>query len=58
MEGQGCPFEIGESILGQRLPGVAGIYNVYAYADEMRKWLDRRGKYVVRIVAAQAKMER
>ena len=26
----GCPFEIGESILGHRLPGVAGVYNVYA----------------------------
>ena len=42
----GCPFEIGESILGHRLPGVAGVYNVYAYADEMRKWLDRWAKHV------------
>ena len=24
----GCPFEIGESILGHRLPAVAGVYNV------------------------------
>ena len=37
----GCPFEIGESILGHRLPGVTGFYNVHAYADELRKWLDR-----------------
>ena len=26
----GCPFKIGESILGHRLPGVAGVYNAYA----------------------------
>jgi integrase len=36
-----CPFEIGEFILGHRLPGVAGVCNVYAFAEEMRKWLGR-----------------
>lgn len=50
----GCPFEIGESILGHRLPGVAGVYNVYACAEEMRKWLDRWAEHVAEIVAAQA----
>ena len=51
----GCPFEIGESILGHRLPGVAGVYYVHAYADEMRKWLDRWAEDVAGIVAPRAK---
>ena len=51
----GCPFEIGESILGHRLPGVAGVYNVYAYADEMRKWLDRWAQHVAGIATPRAK---
>ena len=25
----GCPFEIGVSILGHRLPGVVGVYDVW-----------------------------
>jgi len=54
----GCPFEIGESILGHRLPGVAGVYNVYAYADEMRKWLDRWAEHVAGIDAPRAKSGR
>ena len=54
----GCPFEIGESILGHRLPGVAGVYNVYAYADEMRKWLGRWAEHVAGIVAPRAKPAR
>ena len=54
----GCPFETGESILGHRLPGVAGVYNVYSYADEMRKWLDRWAKHVAGIVASRAKPAR
>jgi len=54
----GCPFEIGESILGHRLPGVAGVYNVYAYADEMRKWLDRWAEHVAGIVAPRAQSGR
>jgi len=44
--------------LGHRLPGVAGVYNVYAYADEMRKWLDRWAEHVAGIVAPQAKSGR
>lgn len=54
----GCPFEIGESILGHRLPSVAGVDNVYAYADEMRKWLDRWAEQVAGIVAPRAKPAR
>lgn len=54
----GCPFEIGESILGHRLPGVARVYNVYAYTDEMRKWLNRWAEHVAGIVAPGAKSGR
>ena len=50
----GCPFEIGESILGHRLPGFAGVYNVYAYSEEMRKWLDRWAKHVAAIATLKA----
>ena len=35
----GCPFEISESILAHRLPGVAGVYARYQYAEEKIKWL-------------------
>jgi len=38
-----------------RLPGVAGVYNVYAYADEMRKWLDRWAEHVAEIAAPRTK---
>ena len=48
-------LEIGESILGHRLPGVAGVYNGHAYADEMRKWLDRWAEHVAGIAAPRAK---
>ena len=41
--------------LGHRLPGVAGVYNVYAYADEMREWLDRWAEHVAGIVAPRSK---
>ena len=49
----GCPFEVGETILGHRLPGVAGRYNVYEYADEMRRWLDRWAQYVGTLAAGK-----
>ncbi len=54
----GCPFEIGESILGHHLPGVAGVYDVYAYADEMRKWLDRWAEHLSEFGAPRAKTRR
>jgi hypothetical protein len=46
------------SLRGHRLPGVACVYNVYACADEMRKWLDRWAAHVAGIVALRAKPER
>jgi integrase len=41
-----CPFEVGESILGHRLAGVAAVYNQYDYADEKRTWLDRWAEHL------------
>ncbi|MCZ2902346.1 tyrosine-type recombinase/integrase [Burkholderia thailandensis] len=35
----GCPYEIGEAILGHMLPGVGGIYNRHSYDAERRYWL-------------------
>ena len=35
----GCANEIGEAILGHVQPGVAGVYNLYAYDKERRNWL-------------------
>jgi integrase len=49
----GCPFEVGESILGHRLPGVSGTYNVYEYADEMRRWLDQWAQNVGTLAAGK-----
>jgi integrase len=54
----GCPFEIGESILGHRLPGVAGVYNVYAYTDEMRRWLVRWAEHLAGITEPPAESVR
>ncbi len=36
-----CPFEIGESVLHHRLPGVGGLYNQYRYDLEKREWLTK-----------------
>lgn len=37
----GCPHEVGESILGHMVPGVAGIYNLHAYDAERAEWLKK-----------------
>ncbi|MDO9277672.1 MAG: integrase arm-type DNA-binding domain-containing protein [Polaromonas sp.] len=37
----GCPKEIGELILGHVVPGVEGLYNLYAYDKERRSWLEQ-----------------
>jgi len=39
----GCPFEIAESVLHHRLPGVGGLYNQHRYDAEKRDWLTRLG---------------
>ncbi|MGY4831990.1 tyrosine-type recombinase/integrase [Burkholderia pyrrocinia] len=35
----GCPYEIGESIVGHMLSGVGGVYNRHNYDNERRYWL-------------------
>jgi integrase len=35
----GCPFEVGEAIIGHMLSGVGGVYNRHAYDAERRQWL-------------------
>ncbi|KVU24337.1 alpha/beta hydrolase [Burkholderia ubonensis] len=35
----GCPYEIGEAIVGHKLPGVGGVYNRHNYDKERRYWL-------------------
>jgi integrase len=37
----GCPFEVGEAIIGHMLPGVGGVYNRHAYDTERRQWLTK-----------------
>ncbi len=40
----GCPFEVAESVLHHRLPGVGGLYNQHDYDAEKREWLTKLGK--------------
>ncbi|KUZ29629.1 tyrosine-type recombinase/integrase [Burkholderia territorii] len=35
----GCPYEVGEAIIGHMLPGVGGVYNRHRYDEERRYWL-------------------
>ncbi|RQT18187.1 DUF4102 domain-containing protein [Burkholderia contaminans] len=37
----GCPYEVGEAIIGHMLPGIGGVYNRHAYDAERRLWLVR-----------------
>ena len=48
----GCPAEVAESILGHMLPGVAGIYNKYAYDRERAEWLKRLSDKLEALAAA------
>jgi hypothetical protein len=41
LEVLGCPYEVGEAIIGHMLPGVGGVYNRHAYDAERRLWLAR-----------------
>lgn len=42
----GCPFEIAESALHHRLPGVGGLYNQHHYDAEKRHWLTKLGGFI------------
>lgn len=37
----GCPYEVGEAIIGHMLPGVGGVYNRHDYDAERRQWLSK-----------------
>ena len=41
----GCPFEISETILAHKLPGVAGVYARYRFEDEKKHWLQALADY-------------
>ena len=40
----GCPFEVAESVLHHKLPGVGGLYNRHSYEAEKREWLTKLGE--------------
>lgn len=41
-----CPNEIAEAVLGHTRGGVEGIYNLYKYDAECRKWLQVWADYL------------
>lgn len=47
----GCPHEVGEAILGHAVGGVAGVYQLYRYGAEQKKWLDRWGEHLKGLMA-------
>ena len=45
----GCPFEISETILAHKLPGVSSVYARFQYNDEKIKWLSELAGFYDRI---------
>ena len=41
----GCPFEISETILAHKLPGVSSVYARFQYTDEKIDWLKKLADY-------------
>lgn len=41
-----CPNEVAEAVLGHTRGGVEGIYNLYKYDDECKKWLQMWANYM------------
>jgi integrase len=41
-----CPNEVAEAVLGHTRGGVEGIYNLYKYDAECRKWLQVWADYL------------
>ena len=41
-----CPREVGEAVLGHTKGGVEGIYNLYEYDEECKKWLQIWADYL------------
>ena len=42
----GCPGEVAEAIIGHTRGGVEGIYNLYTYDAESKKWLQAWADYM------------
>lgn len=47
-----CPNEVAEAVLGHACGGVAGIYNLYKYDAECRKWLQVWADYLDSLLTA------
>lgn len=45
-----CPNEVAEAVLGHTRGGVEGIYNLYKYDAECRKWLQVWADYLDRLL--------
>lgn len=45
----GCPYEISETILAHKLPGVSGVYARFRYNDEKIKWLSALAEHYDRM---------
>ena len=57
----GVQIQVVEKLLNHTsgtLAGVAGIYNRFAYADEMRDAAERWGEFVTGLVSANARRRR
>ncbi|NNS09252.1 site-specific integrase [Erwinia sp. JH02] len=48
-----CPNEVAEAVLGHIRGGVEGIYNLYKYDAECRKWLQVWADYLDSLLAAK-----
>lgn len=48
----GCPFEISETILAHKLPGVSSVYARFQYTDEKVKWLKELADYYDRLTSS------
>ena len=46
----GCPFEISETILAHKLPGVASVYARFQYTDEKLHWLKALADYYDKLI--------
>jgi len=47
-----CPNEVAEAVLGHTRGGVEGIYNLYKYDAECRKWLQVWADYLASLLTA------
>ena len=53
---QRVPLEVRDAILGHRLPGLEGTYNIHSYAKEKRKALERWQSHVERVATGEPRV--